>query len=148
MKKTSLQLLTRRSKPTEDNMIPLINIVFLLLIFFMIAGTIARAPDADIDLPVTSLSQQQSESDTFHLSLTADERFYRDGTEISFDDLSKQVKQLDKQGTSLVSISADKGLQVPKLYAVLSLFNDVEGVSVSLRTLSEPEPVSPVASKL
>ena len=38
----------RGSLSGEDSLIPLINIVFLLLIFFMVAGQIAQPQDADI----------------------------------------------------------------------------------------------------
>ena len=38
-------------QPTDDNMVPLINIVFLLLIFFMVAGQIKAQPDSAIKLP-------------------------------------------------------------------------------------------------
>lgn len=43
---------------SDDNMIPLINIVFLLLIFFMVAGQIQKRPDAAIEVP----SFQQTET--------------------------------------------------------------------------------------
>lgn len=41
----------QRRSSSDDNMIPLINIVFLLLIFFMVAGHIQKRPDASIDVP-------------------------------------------------------------------------------------------------
>lgn len=41
----------QRRSNSDDNMIPLINIVFLLLIFFMVAGHIQKRPDAAIDVP-------------------------------------------------------------------------------------------------
>jgi biopolymer transport protein ExbD len=41
----------QRNSSSDDNMIPLINIVFLLLIFFMVAGHIQKRPNASIELP-------------------------------------------------------------------------------------------------
>lgn len=41
----------QRRSSSDDNMIPLINIVFLLLIFFMVAGQIQKRPNASIDVP-------------------------------------------------------------------------------------------------
>lgn len=39
------------SLSSDDNMIPLINIVFLMLIFFMVAGHIEKTDNLNIDLP-------------------------------------------------------------------------------------------------
>lgn len=46
----------RYARPTQkrDTTIPLINVVFLMLIFFLIAGTIAPPLDPDLDLVDTS----------------------------------------------------------------------------------------------
>lgn len=148
MKPPSLQVVSRRHKSAEDNMIPLINIVFLLLIFFMIAGTIARVPSADIELPSTNLARQQAEPETLSLSLTADERFYLNGEELDFEALSRQVAEMDEEAAAIVSISADRQLEVKKLYAVLSLFSKVKGAAVNLRTLNEADHSRPVAANL
>lgn len=43
----------RRGRDTNDRLIPMINVVFLLLTFFMIAGTIRVADSIDIDPPET-----------------------------------------------------------------------------------------------
>ena len=39
------------SRPDRENVIPLINVVFLLLIFFMIAGQMSRPEMLDIMVP-------------------------------------------------------------------------------------------------
>jgi biopolymer transport protein ExbD len=41
-----------RSDFDDSNMIPLINIVFLMLIFFMVAGKVATKDAAQLDVPV------------------------------------------------------------------------------------------------
>ena len=43
----------------HENTIPLINVVFLMLVFFLIAGTIAPSNDHEIN-PVTSQLEQQT----------------------------------------------------------------------------------------
>lgn len=43
----------------HENTIPLINVVFLMLVFFLIAGTIAPSNDHEVN-PVTSLLEQQT----------------------------------------------------------------------------------------
>lgn len=41
---------TERQRATEENLVPLINIVFLILIFFLVASTIRPFSDRDITL--------------------------------------------------------------------------------------------------
>ncbi|MGV6805427.1 MAG: ExbD/TolR family protein [Ruegeria sp.] len=43
-----------RIRRKRDSTIPLINVVFLMLIFFLIAGTVAQPLDPDLDLVNTS----------------------------------------------------------------------------------------------
>ncbi|MCY6379684.1 ExbD/TolR family protein [Hoeflea prorocentri] len=45
-----MQLPAPRPKPQRENTIALINIVFLMLIFFLIAGTLAPPMDGDVEL--------------------------------------------------------------------------------------------------
>ena len=61
----------------HENTIPLINVVFLMLVFFLIAGTIAPSSDHEID-PVTSWLEQQT-SPKEAISLRSDGALYFQG---------------------------------------------------------------------
>ncbi|MEM7653943.1 MAG: biopolymer transporter ExbD [Pseudomonadota bacterium] len=56
-----IQLLSTTAKSSDDGMIPLINIILLLLIFFMIVGRIAPAPDLVVQAPVSDLGERHTE---------------------------------------------------------------------------------------
>jgi len=43
----------RRPDPTEERVLPLINVVFLLLIFFMLAGSLSVTEPFDIEPPAS-----------------------------------------------------------------------------------------------
>jgi len=65
-------------RPQDDALIPLINVVFLMLIFFMIAGQI-RPPEAlNIDLP-TSRQGQLAEPERILLLMDRQARIALDG---------------------------------------------------------------------
>lgn len=51
-----MQIPLPKSKAREEGMLPLINIVFLMLIFFLIAGAIAPVSDFDVNLAETQKS--------------------------------------------------------------------------------------------
>lgn len=52
LQQDQLSPISRRKTSGDENLIPLINIVFLLLIFFMVAGQIQPQDGSDIQPPV------------------------------------------------------------------------------------------------
>ena len=48
-----MQIPLPETKTKDEGMLPLINIVFLMLIFFLIAGAIAPVPDFEVNLAET-----------------------------------------------------------------------------------------------
>lgn len=72
----------RRSVSDDDRILPLINVVFLLLIFFMLAGQLA-ATDPFIIEPPKSESTGQDKPEDMTILVSADGRFALDGVEMS-----------------------------------------------------------------
>ncbi len=62
-----LQAPAPRSTPSDDNLIPMINVVFLLLIFFMVAGTIRPSDPLPIDAPQTLSAAAKTAQPTLYL---------------------------------------------------------------------------------
>lgn len=56
----------RRTMP--ESIVPMINVVFLLLIFFMMSATISAAPPFDLTLPRTEEADEIAGDDTLYLS--------------------------------------------------------------------------------
>lgn len=70
-----------KSKPTREPTIALINIVFLMLIFFLIAGTIAPSGTPDIEL--VSLAERDGVAPAETLAIYPDGRTVWQGVEIA-----------------------------------------------------------------
>ena len=47
-----------RHNRSDDNIVPMINIVFLLLIFFLLAGTLSPRPPFELESVTTTLRPQ------------------------------------------------------------------------------------------
>jgi biopolymer transport protein ExbD len=47
--------------PVQEPMLPLINIVFLLLIFFMIAGSLQKLGPFEVDPPASQIAEARPE---------------------------------------------------------------------------------------
>ena len=72
----------RRQKEVDVNLTPLIDVVFLLLIFFMVTTSFDKDAEIKIDLP-TADSTTSSQSDTqLELVIDSQGRYYINGREV------------------------------------------------------------------
>ncbi|MEM8836570.1 MAG: biopolymer transporter ExbD [Pseudomonadota bacterium] len=85
-----MRLQPQRSSRKEADLTPLINIVFLILIFFLVAGTLR--PFSHPDLELVTLDEETSPSlARGHLIMDAEGALVFDGTIIAFEDLETAV---------------------------------------------------------
>lgn len=96
----------RRPRRTEDNILPLINIVFLLLIFFMLAGSMITQPPFELTPPNTA-NAADSEIEADILSLSADGRLGWGGEVLSLEELSPRLGDWDPEEALIVKADAD-----------------------------------------
>ena len=66
----------------EVNLTPLIDVVFLLLIFFMLTTTFDRNAKIKIDLPKTQSAVAVAEKNTMELMIDGGGNYYIDGREV------------------------------------------------------------------
>lgn len=76
----------RREDPRVD-LTPMVDVVFLLLIFFMISTTFIETPGLTIDLPKSSQQQTQNKTEEVRVYLAADSSLYLEQKKVSFDEL-------------------------------------------------------------
>ncbi len=81
-----------RARNDDDSVLPLINVVFLLLIFFMLAGHLA-AGDPFVIEPPKSQSEGQNTPQDMLILVSADGRFALDGVEMSEEALIEAATQ-------------------------------------------------------
>ena len=70
------------SEEVEVNLTPLIDVVFLLLIFFMVTTTFDRDAKIKIDLPTTSNAVPQAEKDKLEVIIDSQGKYFVDGKEV------------------------------------------------------------------
>ena len=116
-------------KYNDDNLLPLVNIIFLLLIFFMLAGVIAKQKEMyDIDL-ASAVIDKYIEKDKHIL-------FIKSNGEIIFNDETITIKTLDEKLKSIddknIIIAADKLVTTGKLNNILIKLNKNKISNVTL----------------
>ncbi|WP_455208407.1 ExbD/TolR family protein [Kaarinaea lacus] len=79
-----------RKEELDVNITPLIDIVFLLLIFFMVSTTFERESEIDVTLPQAAIDAPQEQSDVIEITISSDGMFYINGKRV----INKQVSTL------------------------------------------------------
>ena len=117
-----MKLITRKKREYDDDgLLPLVNIIFLLLIFFMIAGVIEkRIVKDDIELPAAELNRFENKEITKIFINKSNIFFIND--EIT--DISKISVYLKSNKINEVVIIADKSLYINDVNILLTKLHE------------------------
>jgi len=112
-----MQFKSAPTRPTRENIVPMINVVFLLLIFFLITSTLAPRPDRPITRPTVGQSDRAHErgSDPNYVFVPADGGLIYLGA-----DNDKAWTRLAANAPSPIIIEADQALPAHALVGILS----------------------------
>jgi len=113
-----------RNKITpEFNMSSMTDIVFLLLIFFMIASTLTKQLDTiEVKLPQAKGKTENRSSIT--VSINKDNRFYIDDKIVTKSKLKTQLlNTLDKSDSRVIILRAEKNVPIEEVVFVMSIAN-------------------------
>lgn len=112
-----------RNKVTpEFNMASMTDIVFLLLIFFMLASTLVTTNAIDILLPKASGKTENKKS--VAVSITADLRYYIDQKLVGESVLENQLlTALSTQESPTIVLRAEKSVPVENVVKVMDIAN-------------------------
>ena len=100
----------------DDGLLPLVNIIFLLLIFFMIVGVIEKnIIRENMQLPKVELNKFENE-DITKIFLDANKNIYINDEITDIDGISKKINSLKVTDVVLV---ADKSLLISEINTIL-----------------------------
>ena len=117
----------------SDNLLPLVNIIFLLLIFFMMAGIIEKTKELnDISLATVTIEEYQ-ENDQPVLFINKNGQLILDDTPVTLENLKNNLESVSNEKKLL--IAADGDLISQKLNEVLTELHDSKISKVTLITL-------------
>ena len=91
----------------EINVSPLIDVVFILLIFFIVSATFVSVPGIEVNRPkVQTATSLQRNSILFALS--NENQLFHGGQEIQLDEMGKVIENSDKKRDKPVIIQVDQ----------------------------------------
>ncbi len=129
----------RKRPPLILELTPLIDVVFLLLIFFMVSTTFVNEPSAlEVDLPMSSAPEMILEGEDVGITLTEDGRVFVDGEGVTMDQLRGELRRIARTApTTQVVLRGDKGLEYQRLIDVMSVAHELGLTNFSLATDEE-----------
>ncbi len=129
-----------RHKEEEDlvNMTPLIDVVFILLIFFMLAGAIKRPPVVPVE-PPKSTAEEEGDEGSVVILIGSNGELAFDGRPLTSDaDLLSTISfYLTFQPNTEVQLKADAAVDAARVIAVMELLREAGARSLVLLTVGQ-----------
>ena len=125
-----MKLKSKKKREYEDDgLLPLVNIIFLLLIFFMIVGVIEKNIVRDnMQLPKVELDKFENK-DITKIFYDADKNIFINDEIIGINDIGKKIKSLKVTDVILV---ADKSILISEINSVLLELNKNQITNIKL----------------
>ena len=125
--------ITKSKIDNSDNLLPLVNIIFLLLIFFMMAGVIEKTKKLnDINLATVTIEEYQENNQPI-LFINKNGQLILDDTPVTLENLKNNLESVS--GEKKLLIAADGDLISQQLNEVLTELHDSKISKVTLITL-------------
>ena len=127
----------KRNAALDDNMVPMINIVFLLIIFFMIAGQIKTIDTGELSLP-NSTQETPATPATFTIRLDANKQLTVNQESVSIDVLASVLADSASPRSELtestINLIFDTSLTAADIETVLQPLRGVGIKKINLLT--------------
>ena len=105
---------------------PLVNVFFLLFIFFLFTSSFIFQPGIKVNLP-KAITSEVVQGDSIVITVTKGDVIYMNDKEISEDELASDLRMVAKEKTSLL-IKADSGASIGRVVGIWDTCRK-EGVS-------------------
>ena len=132
-----MRLKRRKSLLTPVDLTPMIDVVFQLILFFLVSTTFAVLPAISVKLPnsETAVSEEVS---SITVTVTAGEKIYFNDREVSLKTLDKALSKYDTAGKTKeeipVNIEADEKVPNGVIVKIFDVLRKNGFIAVNLRT--------------
>ncbi|MCK4326714.1 biopolymer transporter ExbD [bacterium] len=128
----------RKKVGTHLNIAPLIDVVFLLLIFFMLSSHFVTQPGIKITLPTAVTAKLHSEEDII-ISITKDNNLYLNEDRVALDSLLDKLRiKVGEARKKTVIIKADEKIDLGLAVRVMDIAKQAEAEGLVISTQMKP----------
>ena len=127
----------RKKEKKEINLIPMINVIFLLLIFFMLTGVIEKKNVNIIERPYSNFAEKKSEDELNEniISVEKNGQIFLNNKTISVSELENNdifIRNIDK-----ITLDIDKNLELGKLKEVINILKRKNLKKIYIRSINK-----------
>ena len=125
----------RRRSGVALEITPLVDVVFLLLIFFLLTATYVKNPNLDINLPKASLKQANSQKTDLAVAVNEKGELRFNGEDVSLEKLEGVLRaEYAQDSESIVVIQADKSSRHGRVVEVMDLAKRIGFAKLAIAT--------------
>lgn len=126
-----------KKEKKEINLIPMINVIFLLLIFFMLTGVIEKKNVNIIERPYSNFAEKKSEDELNEniISVEKNGQIFLNNKTISVSELENNdifIRNIDK-----ITLDIDKNLELGKLKEVIKILKRKNLKKIYIRSINK-----------
>ena len=85
-------LVARKRRKAEINIVPLIDVLVVLIFFFLVSMQFRNLNVLNLTLPQVETAGREQALERLEISITAEGKFFFNGVEVSADQLTEQVR--------------------------------------------------------
>lgn len=126
----------RRRQNVDISMLNLIDVIFMLLIFFMIATTFNNYSQFQLSVPKTSSKLEQKENTKIEVIFNKDKKYFlkiNDNIqEVSKENISSEFSKLPKEALKNITLTADEHLEYKDIVDTMSILKNMNIENISL----------------
>ena len=130
-----MSFLRKSSEEPRIDLTPMVDVVFLLLIFFMISTTFVESPGISIKLPEASSQSIEREPKEIKVYLSREGEIYYQDRKISVADYKKLLAEhQDNAENTTILLLADQESRHGKVVTLMDLARDAGFVKLAIAT--------------
>ena len=126
----------RKRQNVDISMLNLIDVIFMLLIFFMLATTFNNYSQFQLSVPKTSAQLEKKEDTKIEVIVNKDKKYFLkidDKTrELSQNEIASEFSKLSKEALKNITLTADEHLEYKDVVDTMSLLKNMNIENISL----------------
>ena len=126
----------RKRQNVDISMLNLIDVIFMLLIFFMLATTFNNYSQFQLSVPKTSAQLEKKEDTKIEVIVNKDKKYFLkidDKTrELSQNEIASEFSKLPKEALKNITLTADEHLEYKDIVDAMSILKNMNIENISL----------------
>ena len=118
----------------EINILPMIDVIFAILTFFIISSLyLIKLETIPLNLPSASTSSI-SKNEFINVSISTDEKIFLNSKEIDLEELNQKLKEINIDNNKKIILSGDKNVNYGKIVEVLDELRKINNLKIAIST--------------